>query len=573
MCDVLFVTPNLTGDTSAESIGTIQLATILKQAGISCEIIQYFRIGDVNRFSEFLDSAIRKVEERKPKILSFYSRCDTYHISLRIAEYVKAKWKDICIVFGGPQSDITAEATLRQIPWVDYVCCGEGENTVTPLFSSILRGTPDLSIPGLVYRMDGKIVKNPRPVLIEDLDALPMLDYSFLHFEEKVGTREKPFDIDVGRGCPFACTFCSTNSFWGRKFRLKSPQRIYEEIQYLHKQYGKTRFSFSHDMFTFNRKKVRETCALLKTLDFPIEWGCSARADCLDRELIDTMADAGMSGVYLGIETGSPRMQKLINKNLKVENIVELVAYMKEKGINTVASFIYGFPEETEEDISLTIALMGKLLALRCVKIQTHLCAFHVGTELVRRYGAEMTPVTEYSDQTGEFAIEECKDLIQQYPEIFQHMMEYKTELRSKLKYFPYFMRYWKWMWPVYDHISQKYPDNRMIDMYYDFVNANLQKLNASQKNADGNLYKWLLEYDRLPEKFADDECYDLMQDYIRYRKMCISDDVLNGADISDMFIFDPNEIEIKPLSECRRCVTMVTWHKRKRYFATDSAR
>lgn len=572
MSDVVFITPNMTADTRAESIGTLQLATILMQAGISCEILQYFRIGDVTQFADFLDNAVRLIEEKKPKILSFYSRCDTYHISLRIAECVKAKQKDICIVFGGPQSDITAEATLRQIPWVDYICCGEGETTVVPLFSSILQGKPELATPGLVYRLDGEIVKNPRPVLIEDLDSLPMLDYTLLHFNESKEALQKPFDIDVGRGCPFACTFCSTNSFWGRNFRLKSPQRIYEEVKYLHEHYGRTRFSFSHDMFTFNRKKVRETCALLKTLDFPIEWGCSARVDCLDKELIDTMADAGMVGVYLGIETGSPRMQKLINKNLKVQNVVELVAYLKEKGIETVASFIYGFPEETEEDVSLTIGLIGKLLNLRCVRIQTHLCTFHVGTELSRRYRDEMTPVTQYSDQTGEYAIAECADLIQGHPEIFQHMMEYKTELRSKLNYLPTFIGYWKRMLPVYRHISEKYPENRLIDMYYDFVAANGQILDTYQKKTDGNIYEWLLEKDRFPDQFAGDEYYDMIQDYCRYRKLCISQDIRNGENLSDVFFFDPNEIETKPLRECRRCMTMLTWHDGKRYMTIESA-
>lgn len=572
MSDVVFITPNMTAETRAESIGTLQLATILMQSGISCEIVQYFRIGDVTHFSVFLENAVRLIEEKSPKILSFYSRCDTYHISLRIAEYVKAKWKDICIVFGGPQSDITAEATLRRIPWVDYICCGEGENTVVPLFSSILQGKPDLTTPGLVYRLDGKIVKNPRPELIEGLDSLPMLDYTLLHFNESKEALEKPFDIDVGRGCPFTCTFCSTNSFWGRRFRLKSPKRIYEEVKYIYEHYGRTRFSFSHDMFTFNRKKVRETCALLKTLDFPIEWGCSARADCLDKELIDTMADAGMVGVYLGIETGSPRMQKLINKNLKVQNVVELVAYLKQKGIETVASFIYGFPEETEEDVSLTIGLIGKLLNLRCVRIQTHLCTFHVGTELSRRYRDEMTPVTHYSDQTGEYAIAECADLIQGHPEIFQHMMEYKTELRSKLNFLPTFIGYWKRMLPVYRHIAEKYPENRLIDMYYDFVAANGQILDTYQKETDGNIYEWLLNQDRFPDMFADDEYYDIIQDYCRYRKLCISPEIRNGENLSDVFFFHPNEIEEKPIRECQRSMTMITWHDGKRYITTESA-
>ena len=95
MCDVIFLTPNIKKSTRAESLGTVQLATILMQAGVSCEIIQYFRIGDVRNFSDFLNQAMRMIEERNPKILSFYSRCDTYHIALRIAEYAKKRWKDI----------------------------------------------------------------------------------------------------------------------------------------------------------------------------------------------------------------------------------------------------------------------------------------------------------------------------------------------------------------------------------------------------------------------------------------------------------------------------------------------
>lgn len=564
MYDVVFITPNMTGNTNEECLGTLQLATILKKKGVCCDIMQFFRIGDIRTFQGFIDNMLCMIREKQPKIVSFYSRCDTYHIVLRMAQRIKEQFENIYIVLGGPQSDITAESTIKEMTWVDFVCCGEGENTVYPFFSSLLQGKPDFTVPGLVYRQNGEVVKNPRPEMVQDLDALPMLDYSLLHFTNKKDEHKNTFSIDVGRGCPFNCTFCSTNSFWGRNFRLKSPQRIVDEVKFLHENYGRVRFNFSHDMFTFNRKKVREVCSLLKTLDFPLEWGCSARLDCIDKELIDVMADAGMVGIYLGIETGSPRMQKLINKRLKLENAVETIAYLKEKGINTIASFIFGFPEETEEDISCTMALIAKLLNLQTVTIQTHLCTFHVGTELSERYASEMTPVDYYSDQTGEFAIEECRDLIQGYPEIFKHMLEYKTELRTKLRYFSEFFQLWSFMQPVYQYLSEKYSEDQLINLYYDFVKANQEVLDQLEANPVMSARKWLCLHDRFPDCFADDSCYDIIKDLYRYRQISLSDEVRNGGVTTEIFCFDPRQIGKVPLQEYTRCVAYVEWKNRK---------
>ena len=565
MYDVIFVTPNMSGEGKDECNGTLQLATILKNQGVSCNIIQFFRIGDVKHFDDFLRNFENQIEEMSPKIVSFYCRCDTYHIMLRLAQRIKMRWENIYTVLGGPQSDITSEDTIRLIPWVDYVCCGEGETTIHPFFSSLLKNEPDLSVPGLVYRDNGTVVKNPRPELITNLDELPMLDYSMFHFDAEPKANQS---IDVGRGCPFNCTFCTTNSFWGRTFRLKSPQRIFEEIKHLHDVYGKTQFGFSHDMFTLKRDKVKETCELLRNSNLNIEWGCSARLDCIDEELIDIMAESGLTRIYLGIETGSPRMQKLINKNLKLENALRIVKYLRSKDIGVITSFIYGFPEENEEDLSQTISLMLQLMHLGKVQIQTHLCTFLEGTELSKKYGAELTPLDYYSDVTGEFAIEECKDLIKGYPQLFQHMLEYKTELRTKLRYFSQFMNVWKFLEPVYYYISKKYPENRLIDMYYDFVEANKEILSNLDEAPEYKIGIWLGTRDRFIERFADDENYDIMQDYLRYKTIENSQEVRNGETVTDMFCFAPGDLRKKSIGEIKRCMAMVTWSKNERSIA-----
>lgn len=564
MCDIMFITPNFSGQLGESSLGTLQLATILRNNNISCEIFPYFAIGDVMSFDSFLQDTLKLVAQQAPKIVSFYTRCDVYHIVIRMAQYIKKNHPDCYIVFGGPQSDITARETMEQISWVDYVCRGEGENTVYPFFASLLKGEPNHSVPGLAYRDGDQVQLNPKPEMIADLDALPVMDYSLLKLKGEL-KEKKAFRIDVGRGCPFACTFCSTKSFWGRKYRVKSPERIVYEMQDIYDKYGATRFAFAHDMFTLNRQKVAETCRLMKNLTFDVQWGCSARLDCIDPELIDIMADSGMYSIYMGIETGSPRMQQLINKKLNLDRAVELAAYMKKKDIKCIASFIFGFPEETEEDLSQTMALMAKLVNLRSVDVQTHLCAFLAGTELTERYKGQLTPAEVYSDQTSTIAIDECMDLIRGYPELFWQMMEYKTELRDKLAYFPLFWNVWKVLQPAYQYMSEFYPEERLIDMYYDFVEINQQALEKFKDLPEDELLIAMLQEDRLYTKFEQDPNYDILSDLCRMERMKRCDAVQNGEVRSDLFCIAPDTPKkYDSLRDYPRCIAMINFSKEK---------
>lgn len=542
MTDVLFITPNFRSRDAINSIGTMLLATILRQNGLRADILPLFDFGDPNDFTQYLDNALRMILDKKPKIVSFYTRCDYYHIMLKISQRIKQA-ADICIVFGGPHSDICAEDTLREIPYVDYVCCGEGENTVYPFFSSLLGGTPDLSVPGLVYRKDGTIVKNPRPALVQDLDTLPEVDYSAFGLGEPTENGDF-FPIDVGRGCPFGCTYCSTKTFWGRKYRLKSARRIVDEIKTIHDRYGITRFIFYHDMFTLNRRQVLEVCRLLKELDFPVAWRCCARIDCLDEALIDAMVDAGMVMIFIGIETGSPRMQKLIDKNLKLDSALDLLTYIHNKGIALTTSFIYGFPEETEEDISQTMAMLRDIAKLKRAKIQTHLCTFLPGTEMSETYLSHLTPSLSYSDVTGTTALAECAELVRDHPSLFMQFREYKTPLRTKLADFQLFFKVWIKLQPVYQYFSEHYDADRLVDMYYDFVQYNRQVLDETRDLDMKARVKRVVAEDRFPEHFAGSEYADVVQDFYRMTAMKSSNELKQTGVAMGMFGFSPLEIQ-----------------------------
>lgn len=562
MAEVLFITPNIDGDLREEPIGTLLLGTILRQSGIEVDILQFYHFGELKDLDSFLDRAVTMTLEKAPKIVSFYTRCDTYHITLTLAREIKARRPDIWIVFGGPQSDITARDTVKEIDWVDFVCCGEGENTVVPLFSSLIKGAPDLSVPGIVYKADGEVVQNPRPALIENLDTLPMIDYSLLKYVEgrQCSGMAALFPVDVGRGCPFGCTYCSTKTFWGQKYRLKSPERILLEIKDINERFGVREFAFEHDMFTMKRAQVIDTCRLLKTLDFPVTWRCSARLDCLDEELLDIMADAGLEGLYIGIETGSPRMQKLIKKNLKLERVMPMMDHIVRRGLKATVSFIYGFPEETEEDISQTMEMVAQLEALPGVIVQTHLCTFLPGTELSERYAAQMCPSDSYSDFVRSSAFVECADIIEAHPSIFQHLFEYKTPLRSKLQYIPAFFEMWTKTAPVYRYISERYGQGGLLAMYCDFVSCNEAVLDQLQKLPAREQVRQLLREDRFIERLKDDENYDIIQDIYRLHAAQSAKKQEGGGTVTDVYCFSPRDLTaVSDLRQIKRCVTMVT--------------
>jgi len=539
MADVIFFTPASGQEYRYASVGTLLLATILKNNGIGVKILPLLEEEDPADLDAYLDSVVQRLVTESPKIVSFYTRCDIYHIALKLAQKIKAALPSY-VVFGGPQSDIVAQETLKAFSCVDYVCQGEGETTIYPFFHSLLRGAPDHSVPGLVYRQDHQILQNPRPAYLHDLDALPEVDYSLIGMTGKQ-TYSGSFPVDVGRGCPFSCTYCSTKTFWGRKYRLKSPQRIYREVRTLREQFGFSHFSFEHDMFTLDRAQILETCRLLKSLVPAIGWACSARLDCLDPELIDRMTESGMDRIFIGIETGSPRMQKCIRKNLKLDKVDDTITYLVSKGVHVVASFIHGFPEETAEDLSQTISLIGRILKHKHTTVQTHLCAFLPGTELSQKYNEALSTSIVPSSTTGSVALAECEEMIRSHPDVFIQFRDYQSALRSQLQYYRIFIGVWATLQPVYACLAEDY-EGRLFDMYRDFVDANKETLEKTETLPTHQQITAILKNDAFAHSHAPEDLQEIIRDCCRMACAAQSEDLVKTGLSVEKYCFSPQQ-------------------------------
>ena len=537
MSDVLFVVPSRAPEIKECFYGTMLLTTILRDKGIDATIYHFYEADKTKGFDSFVKDTVENIIGRNPRIVSFYCRCDCFLADVMIAKGIKEKSPETFIIFGGPQADTTSYKTLEELPWIDFCCRGEGETTVYPLFSALLNGTDYCSVEGLSYRdSQNNIIENPTAPLIEDLDSVPVIDYDLLPKEALNNGFAVPFN--VGRGCPFNCAYCSSSLFWKRKFRLHSTDRIISEMNMLNEKYGFTKFRFEHDLFTANKKRVLDFCEKLNATEKGYTWDCSSRIDTIDEETIEVMAKSGLKAIYLGIETGSERMQKLICKNLKISDVIDTVAILVKNKVIITASFMYGFPEETEEDLEATLQLALKLHHMGVKTLQFHLCAITPGTPYYYQYKDKLTFSVSHSNISGDFGIAEHKDFVEDHKDIFSFFFEYKSDLRDKYgELSPNALD----SLIVYDILCKLIPEKmkgtRILDVAESFI-----KTEAKEKEKL-NRYKKALNY--INEKYTEKEA-EKLKEIFRYLNVkyeaAVNTDFVNAIESFKFSINDFNK-------------------------------
>jgi len=167
--------------------------------------------------------------------------------------------------------------------------------------------------------------------------------------------------MNVIRGCPFNCAWCNVKELWGQRCRAFSPPKVVEEIDHLVNNYGSKGIYFVGDTFTIQKKNTVEICRLVKKHKLDIEWVCDTQVNLLSRELLKIMKDAGCRTIWFGVESGSPKILKKINRNITLEQAVHAFRLCREEGIKTACSFMLGIPGETAKDMKATFKFAKKL--------------------------------------------------------------------------------------------------------------------------------------------------------------------------------------------------------------------
>jgi radical SAM superfamily enzyme YgiQ (UPF0313 family) len=334
--------------------------------------------GQLSYDSTLYERVALEICGKDPDVVGFTTLGCSFIFAVGVARRLKNLQPGLPILLGGPHATMLHREILERFPQFDVVVRYEADET----FASVLRaleGRCFERIPGISWRASDSLPKlcftDGKPK-VADLDTLPITSYDYYPVSD-LGL--DLMRIEAGRGCPFACTFCSTAGFFQRSFRLKSAERLVLELDLLRTQYGVFDFKLDHDLFTVNRRKVIEFCEAVRGRGY--RWRASARVDCVDEELLTTMAESGCVGLYFGIETGSARMQQICQKRLDLDLVQPVLDVSARLGIETTASFITGYPEESEADQNDTVDMLGRCFRPGCLP-QLHILAPEPGTPM-----------------------------------------------------------------------------------------------------------------------------------------------------------------------------------------------
>ncbi|MRR58185.1 MAG: radical SAM protein [Deltaproteobacteria bacterium] len=305
-----------------------------------------------------------KVAACEPALVGVTAMTPTVPEALRVAEITRRAAPAAKVVLGGVHPTLDPAGVLADRN-VDYVIRGEGEVAFAALAEALAAGRSTTDIDGLSYRKGDDIVIKEKATLIADLNTLPMPDYDAFPVERYIEHNRhlrsiRGISVIVSRGCPFQCTFCAVHQTMGRKWRIKSPQRVVDELLSLKERHRIEGVWFKDSIFNLDREWVRQFCRLMIERDTGITWQALTRIDLIDEEELGLMRRAGLTQLDLGIETGSPKSLARLRKGTTVETIKKKVSLAKQF-VKVFGFFMIGIPGEDETDVRQTFDLAKEL--------------------------------------------------------------------------------------------------------------------------------------------------------------------------------------------------------------------
>jgi anaerobic magnesium-protoporphyrin IX monomethyl ester cyclase len=218
------------------------------------------------------------------------------------------------------------------------------------------------AVKGLGWRRDGAIVVNADRPFFRSLDDLPMPLHHLLPLDRyRMPMIKGPYTFIVtSRGCPAGCKYCIKHVSYQYSVRLRSPQKLLEEMQQLY-ALGVHHIHMYADLFTVNREQVVELCKLLIEAGYKGTWTCNSRVDYVDEEMLQLMGRAGCMLIAWGIESGNEVVLKRAHKGYKMEQAYRALNWAHAAGIKNWGYFIIGLPGETVATIQETMAVSKSL--------------------------------------------------------------------------------------------------------------------------------------------------------------------------------------------------------------------
>jgi len=341
-----------------------------------------FKVTDM--FQDFEE----KVEEFKPDIIAASIVEDTYPICVKFLKRIASK--NIPTIVGGVFVNSAPHIVLQE-PAIDYLCMGEGEETLVEVCNALEEGKPVSRIPNLwIKKNDEVIERNPKRQALS-LDNFPIQDFSVFEpqalFRPMSGEIYKMAPLETQRGCPFQCTFCNSpgkqfdykSDNAGSFYRKRTMENVRNELEHLVAEFGIEYIFFITDTFLAMSKKEFDEFIEMYS-DFKLPFFMNTRPETIDEYRAQKLKEVGCDRVNVGIEHGNEKYRReAIKRNLSNDVVIRAFHQIQDVGIPVVANNIIGYPDETRDLIFDTIELNR---SLNCDDTNAFIFAPYHGTPL-----------------------------------------------------------------------------------------------------------------------------------------------------------------------------------------------
>lgn len=389
---------------NANSLGISYISAVLNQNNFECKLynadfvdekvytnlkglyegyhdyLQYFQ----NPNHEIWEEVVENILRFDPEWVGYTSYTANISAIDIISKKVKERNRKIKQVIGGPHATLDNEI-LNKLKSIDYAVSREGEQVMLDLVND----KDPKKIIGCASRTSLGSIHHAGDADVLDIDTLPFPDRD--NFWNITPEQKKTIDVSYVvsiRGCPYRCNYCASPYSWKRnKTQYRSPESVLSELAYLktnywnqHKEYDysqsgnasaknsllikdNTIVYFVDDVFTIKKDRVKKILRGMIEQNLQMPFKAEMRTDHLDVEVCQLLKEAGCVRAKIGIETGSPRLLKQIQKDETREDIIAGCRLLEESGVPYTAYLMAGFEGETDEDLKQTISLAKNLKA------------------------------------------------------------------------------------------------------------------------------------------------------------------------------------------------------------------
>lgn len=282
-----------------------------------------------------------------------------------LSKKIKLHQPSALLVHGGVHATTCFEEATA---YADLVIMHEGEKTLAEVANFLKSGSEFDEINGIVYKRDGRIIKNAERAFIENLDEIPFPAWELLPMERYdyplhvVGKRRLP--IIASRGCPFNCTYCVSPSMWKHRVRWRSPQNVVMEMEKSIREFGIDQFHFWDDNFLLDPSCIEELCREIIKKRLKIRWVALTRTEHINKnyKILNLMKAAGCVGIEIGIESPNVTTLSELKKDQTLADIEKALDHQKQAGFYPLFTLMAFNPGETIVDYYFENAFINSKL-------------------------------------------------------------------------------------------------------------------------------------------------------------------------------------------------------------------